>query len=314
MMNPRSVGSSVEAFSGVFVPATTPFDPVTGELDLVGLRANLRQLLGTPLRGVVVGGTTGEAVLLTDQERRAAQDAVRDLLTEGQLLIAGTGAESTRETIRRSVEAAEAGADGVLVQPPAYYQRAMDHRHLGAHYRALADTSPIPVILYQVPLTCSSIELSTALVAELSEHSNIIGIKDSRGDLSALGDYLTAVADGFRVFVGNGAKLYAALEMGAAGGILGISNLVPNEVTELYARFVNGRGAEAGRIQERVAPVHNEIVGAHGVPGVKAALDLLGARGGPPRLPLRPADEQTVEKIAKVLRTAGFLDTARVPG
>lgn len=314
-MKPHPAGARVaEAFSGVFVPATMPFDPVSGALDLVALRANLRRLLATPLRGVVIGGTTGESVLLTREERRTALEAARDLPAGEQLLIAGTGAESTQETLRLGSEAAEAGADAILVQPPAFFRRVMDRRHLSEHYQTVADESAVPVILYQVPLSCSTIELSTGLVAELSEHPNVIGLKDSRGDLTALGDHLTQVSEGFQIFVGNGAKLYAALELGAAGGILGVANLAPVEVTEIFMNYKSGRTAEAGRIQERVAPLHNGIVGAHGVAGVKAALDMLGAHGGAPRRPLRPADERTLEEIRKVLYTAGFLDTAAVHG
>ena len=307
-LHPAS-GSPAKDFSGVFVPTTTPFDSVTGALDLGALRENLRRLLATPLRGVVVGGTTGESVLLMREERRAGLEAARDLLAGEQLLIAGTGAESTKETLRLSSEAVEAGADAILVQPPAFFHRAMSRQHLSEHYRTVADESAVPVILYQVPLSCSTIELSTGLVAELSEHPNIIGLKDSRGDLTALNDHLTQVGEGFQVFVGNGAKLYASLELGAAGGILGIANLVPVEVTDVFMNYKSGRTAEAAQIQERVAPLHNEIVGVHGVVGVKAALDMLGAYGGPPRSPLRPAGGQKLEEIRKVLHTAGFLDT-----
>ncbi len=309
----RSAESVALALAGVFVPATSPFDPVTGDLDLVSLRANLRRVLSAPVQGLVIGGTTGEALLLTGEERRAALEAAAELLGDERLLIAGTGAESTRETVRLSVEAAAAGADAVLVQPPAYYRNAMSDRLLALHYRAVAEASPLPVILYQAPLTCSTLELSTPLVAGLSEHPGIIGIKDSRGKLPALGEHLGAVAEGFRVLVGNGAKLYAALEMGAAGGILGISNVVPAEAAEIYRCQSEGRPAEAGWIQERIAPLHNEIVGGLGVPGVKAALDLVGAAGGAPRPPLAPADARAVGKIRELLEDAGFLDTGMAP-
>ncbi len=303
-MSGRSVEAVALALTGVFVPATSPFDPVTGDLDLVSLRSNLRRVLSAPVQGLVIGGTTGEALLLSREERRAALEAAAELIDQERLLIAGTGAESTRETIQLSVEAAEAGADAVLIQPPAYYRKAMSDRLLALHYRAVADASPLPVILYQAPLTCSTLELSTPLVAGLSEHPAIIGIKDSRGKLPALGAHLGAVAEGFRVLVGNGAKLYAALEMGAAGGILGVSNLVPAEAAEIYRCQSEGRRSEAGRIQERLAPLHNEIVAGLGVPGVKAALDLMGASGGAPRPPLEPADARAVRKIRDLLRGA----------
>ena len=304
-MGTRNAWSVARALAGVFVPATSPFDPVTGDLDVVALRANLRRVLAAPVQGVVIGGTTGEALLLTRAERSAAIGAAAELLGDGRLLIAGTGAESTRETIRLSGEAADAGADAVLVQPPAYYKKAMTGRLLARHYRAVADASPLPVILYQAPLNCSTLELSTSLVAALSEHPRIIGVKDSRGKLPGLGEHLAAVADGFRVLVGNGAMLYAALEMGAAGGILGVANLVPEAAAGIYRFHREGRHAEAGRIQERIGPLHNGIVAALGVPGVKAALDLLGATGGAPRPPLAPPYAPGVDRIRNLLGIAG---------
>ncbi len=309
-MADRRDNSPIEDMGGVFVPATTPFDSASGDLDLDALAANLRRLAATPVRGIVIGGTTGEAVLLSRAERRAAIEVARGLIDESQLLIAGTGAESTRETLRLSADAARAGAEALLVQPPAYYRRAMSRDALSAHYRTVADETDVPVLLYQAPLSCSTLELETGLVAELSEHPNIVGMKDSRGDLSGLAEHLRNVSEGFHVFIGNGAKLYAALELGAAGGILGIANVVPAEVAEIHRSFLSGRTTEAGRIQERIAPLHNEIVGALGVPGVKAALDLLGVHGGPPRPPLRPAGADAVENIQKLLQAAGFLDTA----
>ena len=304
MSGPHSESVAL-ALTGVFVPVTSPFDPVTGDLDVIALRANLRRVLAAPVQGLVVAGTTGEAPLLAPDERKAAIRAAAELVGDGRLVIAGTGAESTRETVRLSVEAAEAGADAVLVQPPAYYRSEMSDRLLALHYRAVADSSPLPVVLYQAPLACSTLELSTPLVAQLSRHPGIVGIKDSRGKLPALGEHLDAVADGFRVLVGNGAKLYAALEMGAHGGILGIANLVPAETAEMLRLHGEGRHREAGRIQERIGPLHKEVVAGLGVPGVKAALDLVGASGGMPRPPLVAVDSRSVEKIRAILRRAG---------
>jgi 4-hydroxy-2-oxoglutarate aldolase len=292
--------------SGVFIPATTPFDVTRGELDLPGFRSNLRAWLATGVRGVVVGGSTGEAVLLDEEERLQLLEAARDMVPEDRLVIAGTGAESTRATLRRSREAAERGVDAVLVQPPAFYRGQMTPGVLRDHYRALADTAPVPVIIYQVPLRFSTLEFPTGLVAELAEHPNIIGIKDSRGDLMKLGDLLDQGRSGFQILVGTGAKLYAALEMGAVGGILGVANIVPGESAEIVAAFQAGRGGEAGALQERVAPLHDGIVGGFGVAGVKAALDLLGLAGGPPRAPLQPLDDAGRRQVRELLDAAAL--------
>ena len=290
--------------SGVFVPCTTPFDPVTGDVDLVGFRANVRSFMAQPVRGIVVGGSTGEAVLLDEDERVLLLEGARDLVPDDRLVIAGTGAESTRATIRRCEVSAGKGADAVLVQPPAFYRGAMTDAVLLEHYAAVAAASPIPVILYQVPLRMSTLEFSTNLVAGLAKIANVVGIKDSRGSLEVVGELVDRTPDGFQVLVGSGAALYGGLELGAVGGILGVANLAPGPGAAIHAAHRAGDSAEAGRIQEAVAPVHNEIVAAMGVPGVKVALDLLGLRGGDPRLPLRPLPDGKREDVASVLARA----------
>lgn len=292
---------------GVLIPAATPFDPVTGDVDVVGLRANLRSWFRHRVRGVVIGGSTGEAVLLDEGERRVLLEAARDVVDGGRLLVAGTGAESTRATIRLCRMAAEVGADAVLVQPPAFYRSAMAPDVLTEHYRRVADASVLPVIIYQVPLKMSTLDLPNGLICELSRHGNVVGVKDSRGSLELVGELVDGCHRDFQVLVGNGALLYAALEVGAVGGILGVANLAPAESGAIVSEFGEGRSAEAGRLQEKVGPVHKAVVGELGVSGVKAGLDLLGLRGGTPRPPLRPLPERRVAEVKKVLERAGLL-------
>lgn len=304
----KSTTGTQLSLSGVLIPSATPFDPITGDLDLVALRMNARSWLEHPVLGIVVGGSTGEAVFLDDDERTASLHATRELLDGDRLLVAGTGAESTRRTIALGQVAADAGADAVLVQPPSFYKGAMSDDIVRDHYVAVADASPVPVILYQVPLRFSTLDFPTGLVAELSNHSNIIGIKDSRGNLDLVGDLVTQTASDFQVLVGNGAMLYAALEVGAVGGILGVANLAPKETSALHKAFMAGDHSESGRIQKDIAPAHREIIGGFGVPGVKAALDILGYRGGDPRPPLRPLADRDREEVHKILRGAGLLE------
>ena len=297
--------------AGVFIPAVTPFDPVTGDVDIVAMRANLRSWLAHPVHGIVIAGSTGEAVLLSRGERRRLIEATAGVLSDDRLLIAGTGVESTRGTIRLGREAADAGADAVLVQPPAYYLGAMTPEAVRDHYTAVADASPVPVLIYQAPLRFSTLDFPSGLVAELSRHPNIVGIKDSRGSLEKVAELLDCTGRDFAVIVGNGAGLYAALELGAAGGILGVANLAAGESAAIYQRFAEGRTSEAGRLQERVAPVHKKVVAGFGVPGVKAALDLLGGHGGAPRPPLRPLAAAKVAEAEAVLRRAGLVRPER---
>ena len=280
---------------------------MTGDVDVVAFRANARRWLEHPLAGLVLFGSTGEGLLLDETERVELLRAIREPADE-RLLLAGTGAESTRATVRLSRDAAEAGADAVLVQPPAYYRPQMTPEGLRDHFRAVADASPVPVILYQVPPAYSGVDLASGLVAELSQHENIVGIKDSTGDLKALGTLVESCRRDFAVLVGSGAVLYGALEVGAVGGVLAVADLAPAEACEIYRLKRDGREAEAGRLQERVAPVHRAIVAGKGVPGVKAALEMLGYAGGAPRSPLKPLREKDHAEVREALRRGGLLD------
>ncbi|HEX8394291.1 MAG TPA: dihydrodipicolinate synthase family protein [Longimicrobium sp.] len=293
--------------TGVFAPATTPFDPVTGDVDLIGMRANVRRWMQEPLAGVVLFGSTGEGVLLDEDEKVRLTAATRDLLDGDRLLLAGTGAESTRAAIRQARAVAEAGADAVLVQPPSFYKPLMTPAALRDHYRAVADASPIPVILYQVPPRFSGVELEPGLVNELARHPNITGIKDSSGDQRTLGNLVDACRGGCDVLAGSGAIMYAALEMGAVGGILAVALLLPRECAELCRAFGEERFGDAGRMQERIGPLHKAVVGELGIPGIKAALDALGMHGGAPRAPIQPLRNRDGGRLADALAIAGIL-------
>ena len=293
--------------SGVLVPAATPFTGPEGRVDPGAFGENVERWLAARVAGVVVGGSTGEAVLLDEEERLALWDRAREVVPRDRLMVAGTGLESTRATIRLSRAAGERGADAVLVQPPAFYKSQMTPEVVRDHYLAVADASPVPVIVYQVPLRFSTLDLPSGLVGELSEHENIVGMKDSRPRLEGMAEVIRACRDDFQVLVGSGNQLYASLEVGAVGGILGVANLLPDECRALVEAFRVGRSREAGRLQERIAPVHKTVVGEFGVPGVKAALDLLGYRAGPPRPPLRPLGSGDREEARRLLEEAGVL-------
>jgi 4-hydroxy-2-oxoglutarate aldolase len=298
--------------AGTFLPVSTPFDPVTGDLDVVAFRSNLRRWFEHPISGILIAGSTGESVFLDEGERVALLEAAADVVPDGCAVIAGTGSESTRHTIHLTRQAADAGADAVLVSPPAYFKGAMTPEVLARHFRAVADASPVPVLVYQVPLRLSTLDLPTGLIGELSRHPNIVGIKDSRGKLDLVGELVEHTADDFRVLVGSGALLYGALETGAAGGIVAVGLLAAKEAAAISVAYADGRTAEAGRLQERIAPVHQEIVGGMGVPGVKAALDILGFHGGSPRPPLAPLPEARHAEVRAILEAAELLSTAGV--
>lgn len=285
--------------------AATPFDPVTGEVDLVSFRANARWWLEQGVRGIVAAGSTGEAVFLDDDERRTLVEGLRSVVPDDRLLVAGTGAESTRGTVQLTREAADAGADAVLVMPPAFFREAMTPDVLRIHFETVADASPVPVVLYQVPLRFGTLDLATGLIGALARHERIIGLKDSRGDLELVAELVERCPPDFQVLVGSGAHLYASLELGAIGGILGVGNLLPGACASLVSAFGKGDHSLAGRLQERIGPVHSEVVSRFGVAGVKAGLDHLGRVGGSPRPPLQPVAGEDREHIGKILDRSG---------
>lgn len=290
----------------MIVPVTTPFDPVTGDIAPVNFRENIRRWLETPINGFVLFGSTGEGALLDEDEMVRLADYARDVVPPARPLIAGAGGESTRSVIRLARRFGAAGVDAVLVHPPAYFGVALSPGDLRDHYVAVAEASPIPVVVYHMP-RFTHVTIEAGLVAELSRHPNIAGIKDSSGDLKRFAEFTGACENGCRLFIGNGALLYAALELGAAGGVLALGLLAPEPYGRLIDHFRADRLQQAGRIQERLAPAHKQIVGAFGARGVKVGLDLMGWHGGPPRLPLRPLGSRDRDIVARVMREARLI-------
>lgn len=291
--------------SGVFLPVPTPFRGDDGPPDLEAMERNLSRWLEAPVAGIVVAGSTGEAPLLEDRELYALVDAARELVPRDRLLVAGTGQEATRRTVALCREAAARGADAVMVRPPAYYAEAMDFRALRDHYTATADASPVPVVLYNIPRYVP-VELEPELVNALARHPNVAGIKDSDGDIRRLGEVAEGIEGEAALLAGSGSVLYGAMEVGAAGGVVAVGCLAPEETCELAAAVREGDGERAGSLQERLDALNRAVVGRHGVPGVKHALDLLGLSGGPPRPPLRILDRGAQEDVESALRAAGL--------
>lgn len=289
---------------GVFGPVVTTFQTATGDVDSEGFARNVRAHLDAGMHGIVVTGSTGEAALLDERERMTLVETARKQIASDRILIVGTGAESTRTAQRYTRLAAERGADAVLVVAPHYYGgKAMTHAALAAHYSTIADTSPVPVVLYNIP-KYMHFALPPALVAELARHENVIGIKDSSGDLDLLAGYLQAQSASFSVLTGNGATFKRALEMGARGGILAVGLFATGLALEVCMAVSEGTGSSIEQTQERLGTLSTRIVSELGVPGVKAALDRIGLRGGPVRAPLMPLAGEDVARIAELLRQA----------
>jgi 4-hydroxy-2-oxoglutarate aldolase len=294
-----------ERLAGVLLPVTTAFDAVTGEVEAVHCRDNLRRWLEAPIDGFVLFGSTGEGALLDESEKVRLCGFARDVVPAGVVLVAGASGESTRAAARQTAALGAAGADAVLLHPPVYFGPYLSAAALRDYFTAVADASPIPVMLYHIP-KYTKVTLDAGLVAELARHPNIVGLKDSSGDLKRLADYTGVCAGACRLFVGNGALFYAALELGADGGIMAAAVIAPAEYARLYAAFGSGATREAGALQERLAPVHKEIVAPLGAVGVKAALDLRGYYGGAPRPPLAALRDRERQAVARVMQEAGI--------
>lgn len=309
------MASSVLA--GVLAPVVTTFDG-SGAVALDPFVANARQHLAAGLAGIVVAGSTGEAALLDEDERNALVEAVRPAIGTDRWLVVGIGAESTRLTVRRARLAAERGADAVLVVAPHYYgAQAMTAAALREHYRRVADESPLPVVLYNIP-KYMHFALPPELVAELAAHENVIGIKDSSGDLALIEQYLAARGPAFAVLTGNGGQLLPAMERGAVGGILAVALFANDDSTGgnlaaiQYQMIRAGRRDAAARAGARLGVLAKEIVAGLGVAGVKHALDVAGLTGGAPRAPLLPLDETARSRVAALL--AGHVDAGVTTG
>jgi 4-hydroxy-2-oxoglutarate aldolase len=295
-------------FNGLYIPAITPFDSVTGEVAVVHFRNNLRKWLEEPIDGFVLFGSTGEGVLIDDDEKHKLIEYARELIPAGRKLVVGITADSTRAIVKKTQRFGAAGADAFLIAPPPYFGAYLSSAALADHYRMVADGAPAPILIYHIP-KYTKVLLEPALVAELVRHGNIAGLKDSSGDLKRFADYTNACGRDCALFVGNGTLLYSALELGAAGGILAIGQIAPQLCAEIIAAFRSGAARRAGELQERANPLHREIVASYGAIGVKEALDLIGYYGGPPRRPLAPLSAKERQPVARVMQEAGLLQS-----
>ncbi|MFB3853438.1 MAG: dihydrodipicolinate synthase family protein [Vicinamibacterales bacterium] len=274
---------------GIYPPITTPFKDE--EVDFAGLESNVSRYMATGVAGVVVLGSNGEAPHLSESEARAVVEAVRARVPKGRWLIAGAGHYSTRETIAAARDAAKAGADLVLVKTPGYFKAMMTQEAFIRHFTAVADASPVPVILYDCPMF-TGVSLQAATVARLAEHPNIAGIKESAPDIALVADFVTLTPASFQVVVGSAPTLFASLAVGAVGGIVALACVLPDLCVRLHTLVGQQRWVEALDLQRRLTPLARSITSAYGVGGLKAALDMAGYVGGLPRMPLvRPGPE-----------------------
>jgi len=290
----------IDRLHGIIPPVPTPFDEA-GRVHRRALADNVGRWMKTDLAGILALGSNGEAALLDDDECDAIVATVRDGVPKTRLLLAGTGRESTRDTINASKRAAAQGADAVLVRTPSYFKNQMTAEALVAHFTAVADASPVPVLLYNLP-GVTGISLTLPIVARLAEHPNIPGMKETSNDLERLDQFTALAPDRFRVFIGWAPVVYPALVSGATGAILAVANVLPDACVTLYNHVRSGRHSDALALQQRLTHLAQLVTSVHGVAGLKAAMEQVGHYGGPVRAPLLAAGDTARHDVEQALR------------
>ncbi len=289
------------SFKGIIPPMVTPFDDA-GAIRYDAFERNIDKYIEAGVEGFLVAGSNGESVYLEHSEKLALIEAARRRVPSSMTLLVGTGVESTRATITLTREAADRGADAVLIKNPFYFKAQMTFDAYKAHYTAVADASPVPVIVYNVPVF-TGIALESRLVIEVSKHPNIRGLKDSSGDPKLISEVVwNTDPSKFQVVAGAAATLLPAMVAGARGGIIALACAAPRAALLLYRAFVAGDYQKAGLIQRIIAPAAGAVTGKNGIAGLKTAMELEGLQGGLPRRPLLPLQSEQQVDLAHVFR------------
>lgn len=284
---------------GIFPPLPTSFDSNENLLPEM-IRFNIEKLSQYDLRGFLILGSNGEQVMLSESEKLEAIAAAREALPEDRILLAGTGCQSTRETIALTRAAAAEGVHAVLVINPSYYKGNMSHDELVRHYYDVADASPVPVLVYNMPAN-TGIDMTARMIIAIAEHPNIIGLKESGGNVVKMGEVLGNVKPEFRVLAGGAGFLLPALAMGACGGILASANIAPAHCLGIFSAFGAGNIDRARELQYSLIPLNAAVTARWGVPALKAVMDRLGLYGGHLRRPLLPAGEAVVNQLTELM-------------
>ena len=284
---------------GIFAPLTTPFE-ADGSVSVAHLRDNIKRYNQTGLAGYAINGSTSESVLLRWDEVYRIWEAAREAAAHNKILIAGSGAESTAETIEHTNRAASLGYAAGLVRTPSFYKPAMSEDALAEHYLRVADAARIPIMVYSVPIF-THITVEAPLIARVSRHANIIGMKDSSGDVQGIADIIAAAPKEFQTLVGSASTLYESLEKGAVGAILALACAFPELCVEIYEASRAGESAKAHSLAQQLIAPAKMFGPQYGIAGLKYALDRMGYYGGPARPPLLPVGESARHEIDALL-------------
>jgi 4-hydroxy-2-oxoglutarate aldolase len=294
----------MKQLKGIMPPITTPF--INGELAIDKLEFNINKWNKTELSGYVVMGSNGESVFLTREEKLTLVEMTRKFADSNKIIIAGTGNDSIKETISLTNDAAVRGADFALILTPSFYKSEMKHNAFIKYFSAVADAIKIPLIIYNVP-KFTGVDIEADTVAILSEHPNIVGIKNSSENVRQNNEYVSQSDKDFALLVGTASMLYSGFTAGAVGGILALANIAPEECIGIQKLIEKGELKKALDLQNRMIPVNKAITAKYGVPGLKYAMDLLGYFGGEPRAPLSVISDHEKSQLKEILKKAELL-------
>lgn len=282
---------------GIFPPIPTPF--IDDEITFDKLKFNLERWNKFDLSGYVVMGSNGESAFLTSEEKVKLVEAVRNNTPDNKLIIAGTGSDSIKETINLTKKVTDAGAHYALVLTPSFFKNEMSHSAMISYFAAVADEIPVPLIIYNVP-KFTNINIHPDTVAQLSEHKNIVGIKNSSENIADISLFVSQTDDDFSVLAGTASVLYPSLFVGANGGVLALANVQPQECINIFGLFTSGKHNEALELQNKLILPNKAVTSMFGVAGLKAAMDLKGYYGGEPRKPLQKLNSEQINQIEKI--------------
>lgn len=285
--------------NGIFPPLPTSFDK-NEDLSHNAMTNNIKALCQYELSGFLVLGSNGELVNLSEKEKLEIYDNTRRAIPSDKIMLAGTGSQSTRESIRLTKSAAKIGADAVLVLNPSYYRGLMSIEALKTYYFSVADASDVPVIIYNMPAN-SGLDMNANTIVAISDHKNIIGMKDSGGNIVKMGEIRKRVKPKFQILAGSASFLLPALSIGAIGGILALANIAPQQCINIYNDFSEGRLLQARQTQLNMIAVNSAITSKWGVPALKTAMDHLGLYGGHARKPILPLEQEIREQLFNIL-------------
>lgn len=291
--------------SGIFPPLPTSFHS-DESLWPEKMKSNIESLMKYQLAGILVLGSNGEMIMLDEKEKEIAYATAREAIPSDRVMIAGTGAQSTRETIRLTKMAASHGADAVLVLNPSYYRGLMTPQVLRDHYFAVADESPVPVLIYNMPAN-SGIDMDATSIAMFAEHKNIIGVKDSGGNIVKMSEIARLTPPGFNIFAGSASFLFPGLTVGATGGIVALANVAPQLCLDIRDNFLKGNYDIARQLQRKAVPLNSAVTAVGGVPALKSVMDAVNRYGGAVRRPLQLPGREEKERLLTLFRDEGIV-------